>query len=278
MSLSPSTPRRRAGLAAAAVLLTMLGSRLAAPAQAQAPSRPTAVARLLAEAARASGTGAHDDAARLYEAAVSGGASDPAVHFNLGNAWLAAGAPGRAAVAYARAAALTPRDADIRHNRAALRAQLPPALAGTPATGWRGAVAVSQTWIGMADLGRLALAAWWALAAAAIASRRARPGAMRRIARLVATAAAAVLMACGAAAAAWIADARTQPAAFVVEAVPVSDGPGSPEELRTVAELPAGVEVRILERRRDWVRLAWPGTDGDGWVPARAVEAVAPAN
>lgn len=263
---------------AAAILALATAMSHRPVAQAQSPVAAPSAARLLAEAARASAAGAHDDAARLYEAAVADGARDPGVYFNLANAWLAVGEPGRAAVNYARAAAGAPRDADIRHNRAWLRAQLPPELAGTPVTGWRAWVDAVRDWAAPVDLGRAALAGWWVLAAAMITRRRRASRRIRRLTRLAEAVALVLVGTAGLTAVAMRVDARTRPAAFVVSpAAEVSDGPGPPEELRTVAELPAGVEVRILERRGEWVRIVWPGSDAGGWLPAQAVERVEPS-
>lgn len=271
-------PRQGRHTRVAAAILALATAMSHRPvAQAQSPVAVPAGARLLAEAARASAAGVHDDAARLYEAAAADGARDPGVYFNLANAWLAAGEPGRAAVNYARAAAGAPRDADIRHNRAWLRAQLPPELAGTPVAGWRAWVDAVRGWAAPVDLGRVALAGWWVLAAAMITRRRASRR-VRRLTRLAEALALVLVGAAGLTAVAMRVDARTRPAAFVVSpAAEVSDGPGPPEELRAVAELPAGVEVRILERRGEWVRIVWPGSDAGGWLPAHAVERVEPS-
>ena len=53
----------------------------------------------------------------------------------------------------------------------------------------------------------------------------------------------------------------------------VTSGPG--EQYVTEFTLHSGAEVRLIERRDYWVRLALPGGQLQGWVPAEAVEAVA---
>ena len=60
--------------------------------------------------------GEYAEAAQQYEALVGLGYRDPAVYFNLGNAYLEAGELGRAVLNYLRAEELSPRDPDIIAN------------------------------------------------------------------------------------------------------------------------------------------------------------------
>ena len=64
-------------------------------------------------------------------------------------------------------------------------------------------------------------------------------------------------------------DERGQPPAVVVASeVEVRSGPG--EDYLTEFTLHAGAEVRVVERRGDWVRIALPG-NLQGWSPDEAV-------
>ncbi|MCB1124921.1 MAG: tetratricopeptide repeat protein [Verrucomicrobiae bacterium] len=60
--------------------------------------------------------GQYEEAARAFDRLYTNGLSSVALHYNLGNAWLKAGQPGRAIAHYRVAEHLTPRDADVRAN------------------------------------------------------------------------------------------------------------------------------------------------------------------
>jgi uncharacterized protein YraI len=55
--------------------------------------------------------------------------------------------------------------------------------------------------------------------------------------------------------------------------VDVTSGPGS--QYLTEFILHSGAEVSLVDTRGNWVRVALPGADLQGWVPAGAVEAIA---
>ncbi len=78
-------------------------------------------ARLLAEGNIAYTDGDLDLAVRLYRQAVTLGADDARLHFNLGNALARRGELGRAIASYLRAQRLAPRDGDTRTNLAWVR-------------------------------------------------------------------------------------------------------------------------------------------------------------
>lgn len=274
IALRPDKP-----LAAIAAIAAATESDAQSDAAAEGDARPSALsdAEILGQAASLAAGGDFDDAARLYDDVVGRGMRDGAAYFNLGNAWHAAGERGRAVLALARAARLAPRDADIRHNRAAVLADLPPELAASPAVGWRAGLGALQRWISLAELRRLAVLALCLVIAAMIVRRLDRSEGRKRLAGAAWAGAVATAAVGGIGEALWRYDARTQPAAIVIaDRLDVSDGPGGPPERYTVTDLPAGVEVRVLERRGDWARIAWPGTEFDGWVAADGVEAIEP--
>ncbi len=55
---------------------------------------------------------------------------------------------------------------------------------------------------------------------------------------------------------------------IVATEVDVTSGPGT--QYVTEFTLHDGAEVRVVEARGSWVRLALPGGELEGWVPARA--------
>ena len=63
----------------------------------------------------------------------------------------------------------------------------------------------------------------------------------------------------------------SSPAVIVAQAVEVRSGPG--EDYLAEFTLHTGAEIRVLERRGDWVRIALPG-DLQGWVPGEAMESL----
>ncbi len=58
----------------------------------------------------------------------------------------------------------------------------------------------------------------------------------------------------------------------VVAEVDVTTGPGA--QYTTVFTTCGGTEVHVIEMRGNWVRVALPSGDVEGWVPASAAEAV----
>lgn len=67
--------------------------------------------------------------------------------------------------------------------------------------------------------------------------------------------------------------ANNQSEGVVVAAdVGVTSGPGA--QYTAVFLLHGGTEVDVIQIRRNWVRLALPSRDMEGWVQAGAVEAV----
>jgi uncharacterized protein YgiM (DUF1202 family) len=58
----------------------------------------------------------------------------------------------------------------------------------------------------------------------------------------------------------------------VAAEVNVTSGPGA--QYVTEFTLHSGAEVDLVEVRPNWVRLALPGGEREGWVPASAIEPV----
>jgi tetratricopeptide (TPR) repeat protein len=156
----------------------------------QSISRPAPVdTHAIAAANKLVAAGHYAEAAQMYEQLIAQGAKDAALYYNLGNAALLLGDSGRAVAAFEQAAALAPRDADIRANLELARQQtrdrvnqvLAPEPARTPGNqtvahqqprgpvnspiaGPLGALAdVSSRWLTVDELALLALGAWLAL-------------------------------------------------------------------------------------------------------------------
>ena len=69
-------------------------------------------------------------------------------------------------------------------------------------------------------------------------------------------------------------EAVDQKVIIIAESVDVVSGPGLQYE--TEFALHGGAEASLVEMRGNWARLALPGGELQGWVPADAVEPVVP--
>ncbi len=136
-----------------------------------------------------------------------------------------------------------------------------------------------QSWLTLNELAMVALAAWILFVFLVIlfgTARRRRTGAAGagRKGLQYALVVSAVVLVVGVLAlgSALTADRNLAEGVIVAETVDVTSGPGG----QYVAEftLHGGAEVSLVETRGSWVRLALPGAELEGWVPANTVEAV----
>ncbi|HTV80245.1 MAG TPA: tetratricopeptide repeat protein [Steroidobacteraceae bacterium] len=149
-----------------------------------------------AAAEQAMASGDYRQAIRTYEQVIARHGFSAPVLFNLGNAWLRLGRPGRAILAYERALVLAPGNAVIESNLAAARQRAgisPPAvspwLAGARYFGFD-----TYMWVGL-------VAIWTLCAAAVLLCLRGPP---RRLARpLMVTAALLLCVSADAAVVRW---------------------------------------------------------------------------
>ena len=212
--------------------------------------------------------GDHARAVALYQRLRAEGHGDGHLDYDLGNAYLRNGELGRAIASYLRAESALPRDQDLRANLAFARKSAEDALAPPEPS------AVIQTlFFWHFGLGRRELLAAVAVSSLLLfgflAARLWRPrsellrwGAVVALLLLVATA--------GSLAVHLLAPARV--AVVVPQEIEVHSGTGADTVVRF--KLHAGTEVRALERREDWIRIALP--DGQqGWLQAEHAEVVA---
>lgn len=247
-------------------------------------------------------------AAAIYDGLIREGFDDPAIHANLGTAWLRQGEPGRAALAYTRAARSAPRDPAIRQGLAAALAAGAEARGGgqeaevggiasgsgnavgsteSPAAPGQGSEAPAAVqlagdaprWdlsrlLAPAELTTLALLLWWLLVSLVILRRHRRPGRGRRLlggAAWVLGGALALLLGTQLLRAG---QERLRPAAIVVAAAgtPVTEAPGPASQVPVLMTLAPGSRLRVLEERGGWRRVEGPNGAILGWVPGWAVE------
>ena len=211
--------------------------------------------------------GEYGRAARLYGDLVARGHDDGRLYYNLGNAFLRGGELGRAIAAYRRAQTRRPRDQDIAANLGFARNSAKDALEPP------GPSPILQTllfWhhgLSRAELLRLTLAAnalFWALAAFGLFRRGSE------VLRWAIGASLLLLLAVGGSLA-WRTLSPLRVAVVVPQEIDAHAGTNPDSVVRF--KLHAGSEVRLVERREDWLRIELP--DGQqGWIERQHAEIV----
>ena len=133
----------------------------------------------------------------------------------------------------------------------------------------------ARRWVTPGELGAISLLLWiaTALAIGALVLWRALP---RRIAvRNGAFAAStATLLSLLLLLSMLYANPNDDTAVVVASEIDIVSGPG--EQYETEFTLHAGAQVRLVDSRQGWLRIALPGDDLQGWAPSTAVEPVRP--
>lgn len=202
------------------------------------------------------------DAAALYEKILENNGQSSALLFNCGNAEFKAGHLGRAIAAYRKAAALTPRDAELRANLAFVRSQAPGAT--LPESRWR-------QWLGSLTLNESAVLTAllvWALFALLVA-RQLRPALAPKL-RGTTRLAAGLVVFFGLLLGLQAANHFNSQEVVVTSAEAMARS-GPYEDAQSVFTARDGAELRLLERHDDWVQVAEP-SGKIGWFNNRQVE------
>lgn len=152
---------RKAVLVAAAsllmIVLLVIGLALLTPLE-QADSQAVSAANALVEA------GNTVEAIEIYESLLDRGAYDSSLYYNLGNAYMVGGQPAAAVLYYERAAALAPRDADIRANLELAAAQAPTVQTPEPTGPLALAAGLTSGWLSLDETAVLVAALWFTVA------------------------------------------------------------------------------------------------------------------
>lgn len=236
---------------------------------AQSPAPTDLMAKANAQYER----GEYPDAAQHYEALIDKGYADAALYYNLGNAYFKKDELGRAVLNYLRAEELSPRDADIRANLDLASGRAVDRVESSGESLFASVSNVARRWVTAGELGAISLLLWFAsaLVIGALIVWRAIP---RRTAvrnGAIVTSAATILSLLLLLSILY-ANPNDDSGVVVASTVNVVSGPG--EQYETEFTLHSGAQVRLVDTRQGWVRIALPGNDLQGWAPSNAVEAV----
>ena len=228
---------------------------------------------MMAEANQQFERGEYAEAAQQYEALVGLGYRDPAVYFNLGNAYLEDGDLGRAVLNYLRAEELSPRDPDIIANLDLARGRTVDQLQAEGDSLVASVADFGRRWATTAEFAIVALLLW-AVAGIAVSALIFRPAIRGRNIIRGGAAAAFVVMLIPLVLLLSMLFSNPYENTGVVTAgtVEVLSGPG-PQYIEEFA-LHSGAQVRLVDTRHGWLQVALPGAELQGWLPAHAIEAV----
>lgn len=213
------------------------------------------------------------EAIRAYENLVSQGVDDPALYFNLGNAYYQNGEWGQAILNYRRAAELAPRDGDVQHNLALARGQAVDQL--DQASGTMGTIFLTDAaaWLTLNETAVLSLLLWTLLCMVFFVVRRMAHGRRRTLLQYSLVPLALLFLL-----AAFTLGGRMkrahdlQTAVIVAQVADVYAGPG--EQYGSDFQLHDGAEVALYQTRGDWAQIGAPGSALRGWVQGETVTAV----
>lgn len=201
------------------------------------------------------------EAAAIYQSLVTNGVATPALLFNQGNAWLAAGQVGRAIVSYRAARRLAPRDPEILANLARARARV-----GHGATTVEGPAARVLRMLTGNEWGAAALVGVW-LWFGLLAARECFPRWKPQTTFLARSFAVLALVAGVGTVAAGVRGART---VIVVIAPDTAVRFGPLEESQPAFTLPDGAELVVTDRKGEWLEVR-DAAGRRGWILERHV-------
>lgn len=200
--------------------------------------------------------GRFNEAASAYEAMLAGGRASAPLYFNLGNAYFKSGQIGRAIAAYRQAEQLSPRDPDLRANLQFARNQVagPTVRVGFWERRLKTLTLDEWTWL-------TASAIW--LGFGLLALRQVKPTLAGAVKNWALAAGLLSLLALGGLAAAWVNQFKRQTAIITVAEVTIRNAPFA--ESPAVFSAQDGAELRVLDRKDDWVQVS-AGARLIGWI------------
>ena len=210
------------------------------------------------------------EAAHAYEQLITQGAHDSAVYYNLGNAYFRQGDVGQAIFNYQRAAQLAPRDADIQANLALARAQAVDQLPPASSSPLEHFAATTRQYLTLNEMALLALGLWFLFGIVWLVYRQLENGRSREMWQYALILSGLLMVSATFALGSRVyVENNRQQAVVIAAVVDVNAGPSA--DTVTEFDLHSGAEIELLEQRGDWVRLALPGGQVQGWIPRTAV-------
>ncbi|MEZ4862532.1 MAG: tetratricopeptide repeat protein [Caldilineaceae bacterium] len=214
-------------------------------------------------------------AGQLYEQLIAQGVEDSVLYYNLGNAYYKQGELGRALLNYTRAARLAPRDADIQANLALARSQVADKYETNSSSPVAGLLALVERWLTINELAWAAFSIWVLCALLWLLQQHLAPGNPRTLTQYaLGLSVLLLLLSTVSLGGILYTESRWPPAIVLSPEIAVVSGPGT--QFTTEFTLHSGAQVSLLETRGDWVRIALPGEQLQGWTPAATVATVAP--
>jgi tetratricopeptide (TPR) repeat protein len=223
-------------------------------------------ADLIQQADSAYASGDYETAQTLYQQVIQSGVRDPAIFFNLGNAYYQSGDLGHALLNYRIVQQYWPRDPDLNRNIALVRAERTDLQ--IEETGFLEGLAALTTGIAtLTELGLL-VGAFWTTTFIALAWIIYQPRWRKRL-RIPLLILGVILLAGLLLLIGRFQVEINQRQGVVVQSVTqVRSGPG--DEYLQLYQLHSGAELHLWDMRDGWVRFALP--DGRlGWLPAEAI-------
>ncbi len=211
------------------------------------------------------------DAAQRYQQLVDQGYEDVTLYYNLGNAYFKNDDLGRAIVNYLRASELSPRDSDVQVNLSLARDQTVDQIETSGDSLVTTLSSFGHRWFTLGELGLVSLILWIVSAASVgwfvLSSNSARKVIVRNTAIIAwAVTVLSLLLFLSA----LYTGANEDQGVIIVISVDVLSGPGA--QYGTEFTLHSGAEVRLIDFREGWARLALPGGEFQGWVPSNSLE------
>ncbi|MBA3869371.1 MAG: hypothetical protein H0X30_09460 [Anaerolineae bacterium] len=205
----------------------------------------------------------------LYQQLIDHGLKNGEVYFDLGNAYYQLHDLGRALLNYRQAEIYMPRDEDLRLNLARVRAQR---VDGTIVeVGIAGQIAgLTKDWLTTSELGWLVIILWW-LCCGIVASYLWRVDWRKRVRWAIAASVVIFLLVAALALTRLAVDSALKPAVIIDNTAAVMSGPGT--DYLEIFELHAATEVRVVEKRYDWVRFQLPDLR-EGWIEKKSLEEI----
>jgi hypothetical protein len=210
------------------------------------------------------------EAARGFESLRAAGVRNASLEYNLGNTYFRLGDLGRSVLHFRRAQRLDPANADVSANLNYVRLRVEPQVESTTRDQllrrllfWQDRTSMQERFWSAAILSGVG---WLML----VARLGLRSGALA----WVGSACVLLGLANGGLVLWQLHDEHARPPAVIVRGQPVlREGRGEGYDAVRREPLGAGVELRLLDRRGDWIQVRLRN-DQSGWIPAASVEPV----